>query len=409
MAYTGFAQGRSFDELHDGGAYIVDIDVETKRATLERITLSSMSYEIERVDITSLSNDDDVARRIGEAIDEKGYADKTALRIVLVGAVPSDYLLNERAISDALSSKPLALLQIRNETVANFDLSELESDITVRGEVYRKLLPLLNSEDERERKKASLALKFALSALDKREFGIDLIATSPSVIYEVVLTDQSIVMVDSPAKMPERQRISSISEPYIKTNIFVPSDYIGPIMELCQNKRGNYVSMEYIDSTRVNIHYEIPLSEIVYDFFDKLKSYTKGYASFDYEVIGYKQSNLVKMDILLNGEIVDALSLIVHKDFAYNRGKAIVENLRKLIPRQQFEIPIQAVIGTKAIARSDIKAVRKNVLAKCYGGDVSRKRKLLEKQKEGKKRMKMVGSVEVPQEAFLAVLSMDEG
>ena len=243
----------------------------------------------------------------------------------------------------------------------------------------------------------------------EREFGIDLIATSPSVIYEVVLTDQSIVMVDSPAKMPERQRISSISEPYIKTNIFVPSDYIGPIMELCQNKRGNYVSMEYIDSTRVNIHYEIPLSEIVYDFFDKLKSYTKGYASFDYEVIGYKQSNLVKMDILLNGEIVDALSLIVHKDFAYNRGKAIVENLRKLIPRQQFEIPIQAVIGTKAIARSDIKAVRKNVLAKCYGGDVSRKRKLLEKQKEGKKRMKMVGSVEVPQEAFLAVLSMDEG
>ena len=242
----------------------------------------------------------------------------------------------------------------------------------------------------------------------EREFNIELIATSPSVIYEVELTDKSIVMVDSPAKMPERQRINSIKEPYIKTNIFVPSEYIGPIMELCQNKRGNYVSMEYIDTTRVNIHYEIPLSEIVYDFFDKLKSYTKGYASFDYEVIGYKESNLVKMDILLNGEIVDALSLIVHKDFAYGRGKAIVENLRKLIPRQQFEIPIQAVIGTKAIARSDIKAVRKNVLAKCYGGDVSRKRKLLEKQKEGKKRMKMVGSVEVPQEAFLSVLSMEE-
>ena len=242
----------------------------------------------------------------------------------------------------------------------------------------------------------------------EREFNIELIATSPSVIYEVELTDKSIVMVDSPAKMPERQRINSVKEPYIRTNIFVPSEYIGPIMELCQNKRGNYVSMEYIDTTRVNIHYEIPLSEIVYDFFDKLKSYTKGYASFDYEVIGYKESNLVKMDILLNGEVVDALSLIVHKDFAYNRGKAIVENLRKLIPRQQFEIPIQAVIGTKAIARSDIKAVRKNVLAKCYGGDVSRKRKLLEKQKEGKKRMKMVGSVEVPQEAFLSVLSMDE-
>ena len=242
----------------------------------------------------------------------------------------------------------------------------------------------------------------------EREFGIDLIATSPSVVYEVEMTDRSMVYVDSPAKMPERQKIKEIKEPYIKTNVFVPSEYIGPIMELCQNKRGNYVSMEYIDQARVNIHYEIPLSEIVYDFFDKLKSYTKGYASFDYELIGYKPSNLVKMDILLNGDIVDALSLIVHKDFAYNRGKAIVENLRKLIPRQQFEIPIQAVIGTKAIARSDIKAVRKNVLAKCYGGDVSRKRKLLEKQKEGKKRMKMVGSVEVPQEAFLAVLSMEE-
>ena len=242
----------------------------------------------------------------------------------------------------------------------------------------------------------------------EREFGIDLIATSPSVVYEVEMTNRSIVYVDSPSKMPDRQKISVIKEPYIKTNLFVPSEYIGPIMELCQNKRGNYVSMEYIDTTRVNIHYEIPLSEIVYDFFDKLKSYTKGYASFDYELIGYKPSNLVKMDILLNGNIVDALSLIVHKDFAYNRGKAIVENLRKLIPRQQFEIPIQAVIGTKAIARSDIKAVRKNVLAKCYGGDVSRKRKLLEKQKEGKKRMKMVGSVEIPQEAFLSVLSMEE-
>lgn len=242
----------------------------------------------------------------------------------------------------------------------------------------------------------------------EREFGIDLIATSPSVIYEVDMTDRTTIMVDNPSKMPERQKIDKVKEPYVKTNIFVPSNYIGPIMELCQNKRGNYISLEYIDSNRVNIHYEIPLSEIVYDFFDKLKSYTKGYASFDYEFIGYKESNLVKMDILLNGEIVDALSIIVHKDFAYNRGKAIVESLRKLIPRQQFEIPIQAVIGTKAIARADIKAVRKNVLAKCYGGDVSRKRKLLEKQKEGKKRMKMVGSVEIPQEAFLSVLSMED-
>lgn len=242
----------------------------------------------------------------------------------------------------------------------------------------------------------------------EREFDINLIATSPSVIYKIELTDGSNIYIDSPSKMPERQRISKIYEPYIKTNIFVPSDYIGAIMKLCQDKRGNYKSLEYIDLKRVNIHYEIPLSEIVYDFFDRLKSTTKGYASFDYDLIGYKESKLVKMDILLNGKVVDALSLIVHKDFAYNRGKSIVEALRKLIPRQQFEIPIQAVIGSKAIARTDIKAVRKNVLAKCYGGDVSRKRKLLEAQKEGKKRMKMVGNVEVPQEAFLAVLSMDE-
>lgn len=242
----------------------------------------------------------------------------------------------------------------------------------------------------------------------EREFKIGLIATSPSVIYEVTLTNGETLMVDSPVKMPDKQRIAEIKEPYIRTNIFVPSNYIGAVMELCQNKRGNYISMEYLDETRVNIHYEVPLSEIVYDFFDKLKSSTKGYASFDYELIGYKSSDLVKMDILLNGEIVDALSFIVHKDFAYKRGKAIVESLRKLIPRQQFEVPIQASIGNKVVARTDIKALRKNVLAKCYGGDVSRKRKLLEKQKEGKKKMKMVGSVEVPQEAFLAVLSMEE-
>ena len=242
----------------------------------------------------------------------------------------------------------------------------------------------------------------------EREFNIDIIATSPSVVYNVYLTDGSMEVVDSPVKLPDRQKINYIEEPYIRTNIFVPSNYIGPIMELCQNKRGNYVSLEYLDETRVNIHYEIPLSEIVYDFFDKLKSTTKGYASFDYELVGYKRSDLVKMDILLNGEAVDALSTIVHKDFAYYRGKAIVENLRKLIPRQQFEVPVQASIGSKVIARETIKAVRKDVLAKCYGGDVSRKRKLLEKQKEGKKRMKMVGSVEIPQEAFLSVLSMEE-
>jgi len=242
----------------------------------------------------------------------------------------------------------------------------------------------------------------------EREFGIDIIATSPSVVYEVTKTNEEEILVDNPNEMPERQRIKEIREPYIKTNIFVPSEFIGPVMELCQDKRGTYIDMDYINSTRVNIHYEIPLSEVVYDFFDKLKSFTKGYASFDYEIIGYKPSNLVKMDILINGEEVDALSTITHKDFAYTRGKAVVENLKKLIPRQLFEVPIQAVIGTKAIARSDIKAMKKNVLAKCYGGDVSRKRKLLEKQKEGKKRMKRVGNVEIPQEAFLSVLKVDE-
>ena len=242
----------------------------------------------------------------------------------------------------------------------------------------------------------------------EREFNINLIVTSPSVIYEITLTDNTIINIDSPSKMPEKVKISDIKEPYIRTSIFVPSNFIGHIMELCQDKRGNYISMEYIDKTRVNIHYEIPLSEIVYDFFDRLKSISKGYASFDYELIGYKSSDLVKMDILLNGEVVDALSVIVHKDFAYKRGKNIVETLRKMIPRQQFEVPVQASIGNKVIARETIKAVRKDVLAKCYGGDVSRKRKLLEKQKEGKKRMKMVGRVEIPEEAFLAVLKVDE-
>ena len=242
----------------------------------------------------------------------------------------------------------------------------------------------------------------------EREFDIAIIATSPSVIYEVTLTNNEEVLVDSPTKMPERTYIKEIREPYIFTNIIVPSEYIGSIMELCQNKRGIYKSLEYIDDTRVNIHYEIPLSEIVYDFFDKLKSSTKGYASFDYDIIGYKASNLVKMDILLNGDVVDALSVIVHKDFAYQRGKSVVEKLKKLIPRQMFQVPIQASIGAKVIARENISAMKKNVLAKCYGGDVTRKRKLLEKQKEGKKRMKMVGSVEVPSEVFIDILKEEE-
>ena len=241
-----------------------------------------------------------------------------------------------------------------------------------------------------------------------REFNIDVITTAPSVVYEAYLTNGDVIFVDSPNKLPDKTLLKEVREPYIKTNIFTPSEYIGPIMELCQNKRGNYVNMEYIDPTRVNIHYEIPLSEIVYDFFDKLKSYTKGYASFDYDFIGYKPSDLVKMDILLNGEVIDALSIIVHKDFAYQRGRAIVESLRKSIPRQLFEVPIQASLGNHVIARETVKALRKDVLAKCYGGDITRKRKLLEKQKEGKKRMKHVGSVELPQEAFMSVLSMDE-
>ena len=242
----------------------------------------------------------------------------------------------------------------------------------------------------------------------EREFNIDLIATAPSVIYHVYLTDGTQLIVDNPSQMPEPQTIKSIEEPYVKASIMTPNDYVGALMELCQKKRGVFIDMQYLDETRVHVNYEIPLGEIVYDFFDQLKSSTKGYASFDYELIGYKPSKLVKMDILLNGEIVDALSLIVHKDFAYSRGKVITEKLKEIIPRQQFEVPIQAAIGGKIIARSTIKALRKNVLAKCYGGDISRKRKLLEKQKEGKKRMKSVGSVEVPQEAFMAVLSMDE-
>lgn len=242
----------------------------------------------------------------------------------------------------------------------------------------------------------------------EREFNIDLITTAPSVIYNVVMTDGSELKVDNPAMMPDNQKVDSVEEPYVKASIMVPNDYVGSVMELCQKKRGSFLTMDYLDASRVNIIYELPLAEIVYDFFDQLKSSTKGYASFDYELIGYKKSKLVKMDILLNGEQVDALSFIVHRDFSYERGKAIVEKLRKLIPRQQFEVPVQAAIGNKIVARSTIKSIGKNVLAKCYGGDISRKRKLLEKQKEGKKRMKQVGSVEVPQEAFMAVLKMDE-
>ncbi|WP_082233783.1 translation elongation factor 4 [Halobacillus massiliensis] len=242
----------------------------------------------------------------------------------------------------------------------------------------------------------------------EREYKIDLITTAPSVIYKVSLTDGEEIEVDNPSRMPDNQKVAEVLEPYVKATIMVPNDYVGAVMEICQRKRGNFEDMQYLDDNRVNIVYEIPLSEIVYDFFDSLKSQTKGYASFDYELVGYRASNLVKMDILLNGDTIDALSFIVHRDFAYERGKVIADKLKKLIPRQQFEVPIQAAIGNKIVARTTIKAMRKNVLSKCYGGDISRKRKLLEKQKEGKKRMKMVGSVEVPQEAFMSVLEIDE-
>lgn len=242
----------------------------------------------------------------------------------------------------------------------------------------------------------------------EREFDLELIATAPSVIYHVAQTNGEQLVMDNPSKLPDVQKIEAIEEPYVLATIMAPTEYVGPIMELCQKKRGEYIKMDYINATRVQIVYELPLAEIVYDFFDRLKSGTKGYASFDYDMAGYKKSDLVKLDFLLNGERLDALSVIVHRDSAYDRGKIITEKLKEIIPRHQFEIPIQAGIGTKIVARSTIKALRKNVLAKCYGGDISRKRKLLEKQKQGKKRMKSFGNVEIPQKAFLAVLSMDE-
>ena len=242
----------------------------------------------------------------------------------------------------------------------------------------------------------------------EREFNIDLITTAPSAIYKATKIDGELVEIDNPSQLPESKWLEKIEEPFVKATVMTPNDYVGQVMELCQGKRGEFINMEYLDDNRVNVIYHIPLAEIVFDFFDTLKSNTRGFASLDYEFLGYKESNLVKMDILINGDTVDALSLIVHRDFAYHRGKAIAEKLKQLIPRQQFEVPIQAAIGQKIIARTNIKALRKNVLAKCYGGDISRKRKLLEKQKEGKKRMKTVGKVDIPQEAFMAVLKLDE-
>ena len=241
----------------------------------------------------------------------------------------------------------------------------------------------------------------------EREYGISLITTAPNVIYHVHMTDGEMIVVDNPSKLPDVQKTERIEEPYVKATIIVPNDYVGSVMELSQDKRGIFKDMKYLDTTRVMVTYELPLGEIIYDYFDRLKSSTRGYASLDYELIGYRASKLVKLDILLNGEAVDALSLIVHKDRAPYRGRQLAEKLKEIIPRQMFEIPIQAAIGSKVVARETVRAMRKDVLAKCYGGDISRKRKLLEKQKEGKKRMKQVGSVELPQEAFMAVLKMD--
>ncbi|MCY0888455.1 MAG: translation elongation factor 4 [Alicyclobacillaceae bacterium] len=241
----------------------------------------------------------------------------------------------------------------------------------------------------------------------EREYDLTLITTAPSVVYHVYTTDGKMVRIDNPSEMPKPDVVERIEEPYVKASVIVPRDFVGPVMELCQEKRGIFKDMQYLDETRVTLVYELPLSEVVYDFFDRLKSSTKGYASFDYEISGYQESQLVKMDVLLNGEIIDALSFIVHRDKAYPRGRVLCEKLKELIPRQMFEVPIQAAIGNRVVARETIRAMRKNVLAKCYGGDISRKRKLLEKQKEGKKRMKQVGNVEVPQEAFMAVLKMD--
>ena len=242
----------------------------------------------------------------------------------------------------------------------------------------------------------------------EREYDLDLILTAPSVIYKVCLTSGEIFELSNPSELPDLTTVSRIEEPFVKAEIMMPKDYIGPVMQLCQDRRGIYKNLEYFDETRMILTYEMPLSEIIFNFFDKLKSYTKGYASLDYEFAEYKESNLTKMDILLNGDVIDALSSIVYKPFAYKRGLKIVSKLKEVIPRQQFEIPVQAAINGKVIARADIKAVRKDVLAKCYGGDITRKKKLLEKQKEGKKRMKSIGSVDVPQEAFMSLLSIDD-
>ena len=399
-----------FDSLFDPYCGIITsirvVDGEVKVGDVIRMMETGATYDVVGISIDTPKEKHIESLKAGEV--GYLYASIKSISDVLVGdTITLDSNPADKALPGYKPMKPMVYSGLYPIDASKFeDLREAleklklnDSSLTFEPETSKALgfgfrcgfLGLLHMEIIEER--------------IEREFSIDLIATSPSVVYEVILTDGSKILVDSPTKMPKRELVSKTLEPYVKTSIFTPSDYIGPIMELCQDKRGTFINMEYLDEQRVTIYYEIPLSEIVYDFFDKLKSFTKGYASFDYELIGYKESNLVKMDILLNGEVVDALSVIVHKDFAYSRGKVVVEKLKEIIPRQMFEVPIQAAIGTHVIARTDIKALRKNVLAKCYGGDVTRKKKLLEKQKEGKKRMKKIGSVDVPQEAFLSILS----
>lgn len=364
---------------------VTEVGINTpKQLPVEELTVGDVGYII-----ASIKNVDD--SRVGDTIT---HADRPAERplkgykkmnpMVFCGLFPIDNK-NYNDLREALEKLQL------NDSSLEF---EPETSQALGFGFRTGFLGMLHMEIIQER--------------IEREFGIELIATAPSVIYECILKNGDKKIVDNPAQMPERDQIEKIYEPYVRATIMVPNDYVGAVMELCQRKRGQFINMDYLDDIRVNIIYEIPLSEVVFDFFDQLKSNTKGYASFDYELIGYKESDLVKMDILLNGEKVDALSFIVHKEFAYERGKALVERLKTLIPRQQFEVPVQAAVGHKIIARTNIKSMGKNVLAKCYGGDISRKRKLLEKQKAGKAKMKAVGNVEIPQDAFLAVLKMDE-
>ncbi|WP_238883263.1 translation elongation factor 4 [Clostridium sp. YIM B02551] len=328
--------------------------------------------------------------RVGDTITEKGRETTEALKgykpavpMVFSGIYPVDGAKYEE-LKEALEK-----LQI-NDAALNF---EPETSIALGFGFRCGFLGLLHMEIIQER--------------IEREFNLDIITTAPSVIYKVYKTDGTLIELTNPTNLPPMTEIDYMEEPMVKASIISPTDYTGAVMELCQEKRGNFIDMEYLEATRVVIHYDIPLNEIVYDFFDTLKSRTKGYASLDYELKGYVRTELVKLDILLNGDSVDALSMIVPKERAYSRGRAIAEKLKEIIPRQLFEIPIQATVGAKVIARETVKAMRKDVLAKCYGGDISRKKKLLEKQKEGKKRMRQVGSVEVPQEAFMAVLKVD--